>query len=188
MTRCKRAKRIISRMNQASSRWNSHCSLIVYALGERSAATRPIAMRRRTGERREERLISTSSASWQGLQRSHSWRGSGAPVGSLSAIGWNQIELVQIEQRIRLYQRLLCPVFRLVATVISFPGIIISFARCPFQSHCRVAAGKRPLLCSRYTSLSSHNYCTIFPNQIRLMFSRQLNPAALIIFDRNQIS
>jgi hypothetical protein len=76
-----------------------------------------------------------------------------------------------------LYQRLLCPVFRLVATVISFPGIIISFARCPFQSHCRVAAGKRPLLCSRYTSLSSHNYCTIFPNQIRLMFS-----------DRNQIS
>jgi hypothetical protein len=159
MTRCKRAKRTSSRINQANSCWNSCCSricvLMGWALGERSAATRPIAMRRRAGERMEERRISTSSASWQGLQRTHSWRGSGAPIGSLSAMGRNQIKPVQIEQRTGLYQRPLCPVFRLAETVTPFPGSIISFVRCPFRVHCRVSAGGRSLLCSRYASLSS---------------------------------
>ena len=112
-------------------------------------------MRRRTGEYMEERRISTSSACWHGLQRTHSWRGAGAPTGSLSTIGCNQINLVQIEQRMGLYQRPLCPVARLVATGTSFPGLIISFARCPCRAHCRISAGRRPLLCSRYTSLSS---------------------------------
>ena len=54
-----------------------------------------------------------------------------------------------------LYQRHLCPASRLAATVTSFPGIIISFARCPLRAHCRVSAGRRSFLCSRYTSLSS---------------------------------
>jgi hypothetical protein len=62
------------------------------------------------------------------LQRTHSWRGSGASTGSLSAMGCNQIKLMQIEQRKGLYQCPLCPVSRLVATVPSFPGVIISLA------------------------------------------------------------
>ena len=159
MTRSKRAKRISSLVNQANSRWNSRCSrvgvLIVYAVGERSAATRPIAMRRRTGEFMEERRISTSSACWHGLQRTHSWCGSGATTGSLSAMGCSQTNLVQIEQRMGLYQRLLCRVARLVATGTSSPGLIISCARCPCRAHCRGSAGRSSLLCSRYTSLSS---------------------------------
>src|SRR6266700_628525 len=128
---------------------------MLYALGQRSAATRPIAMRRDTGERKEERCISTSSASWQGLQSTHSRRGSGASTGSLSAIKRNQTKRVQIEQRMGWYQRPRCPVARLGASVTSFSGNIISFARCPFRAHHRVLAGRRSLLCSRYNSPSS---------------------------------
>ena len=154
---CKRARKTISRMAQANSRWNSCCSrlaaLIVW--GERSAATRPIATRRRTDERIEERRISTSSALWHGLQRIHSPRGSGASTGSLSITGKNQIKLVQIEQRMSWYQRPLCPVLCLIMTGLSFPRGIMSFARCPLRAHCRDAAGRRSLLSSREASLSN---------------------------------
>lgn len=91
-------------------------------------------MRKRVGERKDERLISTSSALWQGLQSTHSWRGSGAPTGSLSAKERNQTKCIQIEQRMGWYQRPRRPVARLGASVTLFSGNIISFARCHFQA------------------------------------------------------
>src|SRR5690242_321838 len=111
-------------MTKANSRSNARSSRIrtLYVSGERSAATSPIAMRRRIGERIEERCIFMRSTLWQGLQITHLWRGSGAPTGSLSATGHNQIASVQIEQRRGLYQRPLRLVSRLVPTVASFPG------------------------------------------------------------------
>lgn len=91
MNACKRPKRTIAHTNHANSRSNSCCSRVlvftVYALGERSAATRPIAIRIRMEELMTDRRISTSNASWQALQRVHSWRGSGASIGSLSEMG-----------------------------------------------------------------------------------------------------
>src|SRR6266699_1454977 len=86
-------------------------------------------MRRDAGERKEERRISTSSASWQGLQSTHSRRGSGASSGSLSAIERNQIKRVQIEQRMGWYQCPRCPVARLGASVTSFRSLAVLFGR-----------------------------------------------------------
>ena len=132
---CKRPNTTSAHTNHANSRSNSCCSRVlvftVYDLGERSAATRPIAIRSRIEERITERLISTSSASWQALQRVHSWRGSGASIGSLSEIGLNKMKCVQIEQRIGLYP--LCPVSCLVVSVPSFPGVIMLIVCCPFR-------------------------------------------------------
>lgn len=97
-------------------------------MGERSAATRPMEMRRYAGERTGERRISVSSAPWQGLQRVHCWSGSGAPIGSLSMMGRHQIRLVQIEQRVGIYQRLLGSVLCLAGPVTLFSGLIMSLA------------------------------------------------------------
>ena len=135
MATCKRPKRTIAHTNHANSRSNSRCSrvcvLIAYEFGDRSAATRPTAIRMRTGERMADRRISMSTASWQGLQRAHLWRGSGASIGSLSVMGSNKMKCVQIEQRKGLY--LLCPASRLVVSVSSFPGNIMLFVCCPFR-------------------------------------------------------
>jgi hypothetical protein len=116
-------------------------------------------MRRRACERIGERCISTSKASWQDLQSTHSRRGSGAPLGSLSAIGSNQIKPLQIEQCVGLYQRFLPPTSRLLATVTSFPGIIIAYLL-SFPGACRYAAWTACSL-SRYASSS---------NMIRLLY------------------
>ncbi len=160
MTRCKSVKRISSRINQVSSLWRScwlrSSGFLSYAAGDRSAATRPMATRMRTGDCREERRISASNASLHGVQRTHSWRGSGAPTASLSTMGRNQIELVQTEQRMGAYQRSRCTVSLPVTTVPSSSDIGISLARCLFRTT-RVSAGSRLLFCSRDTSRYSIN-------------------------------
>jgi len=127
---CKRPKRIIAHTNQANCRSNSCCSRVfvftVYALGERSAATRPIAIRRRNDECMAERRISSCNARWQALQRVHSKRGSGASIGSLTKKNSKKMKCLQIEQRKGLSQRPNCPVSCMVVSVSSFPGSIMS--------------------------------------------------------------
>ncbi len=96
-----------------------------------------------------ERRISINSPSWQLLHSTQERRGSGAPSGSFSSIGANQILLVQIEQRADLYQRVLCVVSRLGATATSLPGIIFFIVRAP--SFPLTTIGERsfdPLVCS----------------------------------------
>ncbi len=104
-----------------------------WAAGERSAATRPIAMRRRSGERTGERRISSSSAWWQGLQSVHSRRGSGTPGGSMMGIALNQVRRVQIEQREVIRLLVLRELSRRV-TMVGSPPCMVSFtARRPFS-------------------------------------------------------
>src|SRR6185503_17566060 len=111
-----------------------------------------MAMRRRRGERMGERRIWLRSIAWQLWQRTHSRRGSGAPTGSLSAIGENQMMSVQIEQRVKPRQRFLVASSLPLAIFTSCPGTIL----CPPAFVSRKIAGRSPqhlLQCSRYASL-----------------------------------
>jgi len=126
-----------------------------YAYGDLSAATRPIAMRRRKGVWIGESRNWTSNSWWQLLHNTHSWRGSGTPSGSMRGMEWYQVRRSQIEQRviIRLPDWRGLSLWR--ATVESPSRLISLTARCPF---CTLALSKSP----RVRSYISITYYHIF--------------------------
>ena len=103
-----------------------------YAYGDLSAATRPIAMRRRKAVRTGERRNWSSNSRWQRLHNLHSWRGSGTSSGSMRGMKLYHMRRSQIEQRMMLCFRDWWGLFLWRVTVGSPFRMIPLTACCPF--------------------------------------------------------